>query len=159
MPLVKCLYCGEQFDRNKEEWVKPTTNRYAHKKCYENKDALIQEKEDFFATAKKILGTTYNYNKIKNQSSKFLQEGKTYKELSQTLDYFYNIKGNDAQKACGGIGIIPHVYEEAMTYFQEKDKKANRKIEKDTSEPNIKKVIIKRHGFQKMADINYFHLE
>lgn len=30
---VKCYYCGEYFDANKEECGKVNANRYAHKKC------------------------------------------------------------------------------------------------------------------------------
>lgn len=159
MALVKCLYCGQQFNRDKEEWVKPRANRYAHKNCYENRDTVVKEKEDFFAFVKNILGTQYNYNKVNSQSNKYLKEGKTYKELEQTLDYFYNIKKNSIDNAQGGIGIIPYVYEEAMQYYSQKEELSNKVVEKDTTKPTIKDVKIKRYGFQKIADLNYFHLE
>ena len=32
--IVKCLYCGEQFDRNSEKYVKPSSTRYVHLECY-----------------------------------------------------------------------------------------------------------------------------
>ena len=31
--LVKCLYCGQQFDADKIAYVKPNNTRYAHKTC------------------------------------------------------------------------------------------------------------------------------
>jgi hypothetical protein len=31
--------------------------------------------------------------------------------------YFYEIKGNSIDKANGGIGIVPYVYEDAKKYF------------------------------------------
>ena len=43
--FVKCYYCGEKFDRDKEEWAKVTANRYAHKKCALTKEE-IQSQED-----------------------------------------------------------------------------------------------------------------
>ena len=32
--IVKCLYCGANFDREKEAYVQPKGRRYAHAKCY-----------------------------------------------------------------------------------------------------------------------------
>lgn len=45
--LVKCLYCQKTFDTNKEDFVKPTSNRYAHKECYEDhiKEQSEEEKD------------------------------------------------------------------------------------------------------------------
>lgn len=31
---VKCLYCNTSFDKHKELYVKPRSNRYAHAECY-----------------------------------------------------------------------------------------------------------------------------
>lgn len=36
---VKCFYCGQSFDRNFEQYVKPNSCRYAHATCY------LREKE------------------------------------------------------------------------------------------------------------------
>lgn len=33
---VKCLYCKEVFDRNKEPFAKVSSNRYAHEQCAKN---------------------------------------------------------------------------------------------------------------------------
>lgn len=41
MPLVKCLYCGRSFDRDKEPYVKPRSNRYAHASCAQEKDLEV----------------------------------------------------------------------------------------------------------------------
>lgn len=38
---VKCLYCGQQFDRDWEPFVKVTAQRYAHKECAENRGKEI----------------------------------------------------------------------------------------------------------------------
>lgn len=40
MATVKCLYCGESFDREKIAYVKPRSNRYAHASCYLRKKEI-----------------------------------------------------------------------------------------------------------------------
>lgn len=40
MATVKCKYCQQKFDREKEAYVKPSSNRYAHAKCYLRQKAL-----------------------------------------------------------------------------------------------------------------------
>ena len=35
---VTCKYCGEVFDKEREEWIKVST-RYAHKSCHEKAQA------------------------------------------------------------------------------------------------------------------------
>lgn len=49
--MVKCLYCGEQFDRMSEPNVK-IGRRYAHKACYEAQDQEVlkaeKDKSDFY---------------------------------------------------------------------------------------------------------------
>ena len=37
--------------------------------------------------------------------------------MLKTLIWFYEIKGNSVNKAQGGIGIIPFVYNDARNYF------------------------------------------
>lgn len=41
----------------------------------------------------------------------------TYTGMLKTLKYFYEVRGNSIEKAEGGIGIIPWVYDEAFTYW------------------------------------------
>ena len=37
--------------------------------------------------------------------------------MLKALTYFYEVKGNDIQKANGGIGIIPYCYNQAFEYY------------------------------------------
>ena len=37
--------------------------------------------------------------------------------MLKTLIWWYEIKGNSKEKANGGIGIIPFVYKDALTYY------------------------------------------
>lgn len=41
---VKCFYCGEFFDADKEPFEKPNCNRYAHQKCYQENLEKAREK-------------------------------------------------------------------------------------------------------------------
>ena len=37
--------------------------------------------------------------------------------MLKALVYFYEVKGNDVEKANGGIGIIPYCYKQAFDYY------------------------------------------
>lgn len=57
--------------------------------------------------------------RIPLQIQKYLQEHPeyTYSGIRRTLEYFYEVKHNSIEKANGGIGIVPWVYEEAKQYY------------------------------------------
>ena len=62
---VKCLYCGEQFDRDTEPTKQVSARRYAHIKCWEDHIAnMSQEERDieaFYDYTRKLFGEDYNY--------------------------------------------------------------------------------------------------
>lgn len=41
----------------------------------------------------------------------------TYSGILKSLTYFFQVKGNSIEKANGGIGIVPYVYEDARNYY------------------------------------------
>lgn len=85
--MVKCLYCGKNFDANAEEFVKPRANRYAHKECAEKEElrqGIIKQIHD---KMKHILGVNYNGQKIDKQIKRFVSEGKTENGILRTLEY------------------------------------------------------------------------
>ena len=45
----------------------------------------------------------------------------TAKGMYFALKYFYEIKKNDVTKSENGIGIIPHIYEDSSSYWQERE--------------------------------------
>jgi hypothetical protein len=47
----------------------------------------------------------------------------TVKGIFFALKYFYEIKGGDWNKGHGGIGIVPFIYNEACTYWYNREKK------------------------------------
>lgn len=121
--LVKCFYCGQTFDANEEEYVKPRANRYAHKACHESADSAKtkeeRDKELLFDYIKYLFKVNTVPIKIVKQLEKYTKENNyTYSGIYKTLKYFYEIKGNSIEKANGGIGIVPYQYQEAYIYWR-----------------------------------------
>lgn len=120
--MVKCYYCKEMFDANIEPYIKPSDRRYAHKACAEKaKNDENQEKEDKVKLEnyiKELFGITSLTPKIRMQMNAYRAKNYTYTGMLKTLKYFYEVKGGSIEKAEGGIGIIPWVYDEAFTYWR-----------------------------------------
>lgn len=119
--MVKCLYCGEQFDRLSEPNIK-LGRRYAHQKCYENQDAeVLKNQEDehkFWEYIKEIYGSDYNFISIKKQVESYIKEYNfTYSGMLKSLKWFYEVKGNSKESSNGRVGIIPYIYEDAKKYY------------------------------------------
>lgn len=119
--IVKCLYCGEQFDRLSVPNVK-IGRRYAHKSCYEGQDEeqlkKDKDKHDFFDYIKELYGSDYNYISISKQAENYIKQyGFTYSGMLKSLKWFYEVKGNSKESSNGRIGIIPYIYEEAKKYY------------------------------------------
>lgn len=159
MPMVKCYYCGKSFDRDKEPWEKPVKNRYAHKSCYDNKDDFLNGEDKILEKCKEIFKDDFNRVRIKGQIKKFLAEDRTIDGILKSLEYFYDVRGNDTSRSNGGIGIVPYVYDEALEYWSKKEERAKRVVEPDTTEPIIKKLQIKRERITKPINVNFFNLE
>ena len=69
--IVKCLYCGQSFDTNEEEYVKPNSRRYAHASCAHaheaNKSQEEKDKEALEAYIKELFGIACITPKINKQ--------------------------------------------------------------------------------------------
>ena len=119
--IVKCLYCGLQFDRLSEPNIK-IGRRYAHKSCYESQDAeelkKQKDKHDFFEYIKTIYGSDYNYISISKQAENYIKQYNfTYRGMLKSLKWFYEVKNGNKESSNGRIGIIPYVYEDAKKYY------------------------------------------
>lgn len=137
--IVHCRVCGLEFDRNDKnltegvDWVKPANRVYYHKACYDeykaNKDNVHSKMSDdawFEATWEfltKDLKAPVDYKKIRSQWNNFLKKKMTAKGIYFAVKYFYGVKGNDASKNEGGIGIVPHVYEDSRNYWQDREQR------------------------------------
>ena len=103
--MVKCLYCGKQFDRISEPNVK-IGRRYAHKACYEAQDdetiKTEKDKNDFYSKQAESYIKMYDF---------------TYSGMLKSLKWFYEVKHNDKDSSNGKIGIIPYIYKDAYDYY------------------------------------------
>lgn len=81
-----------------------------------------------------MFGETYINAKTNKQLKDYREQyNYTYSGIHKALVYFYEIKGNDKNKANGGIGIVPFVYRDAYNYYyalwEAKQKNEGKKIE------------------------------
>ena len=112
--IVTCIYCKKKFDRDKYPFVQISTRRYAHKECSEQENSRLKQEE----LVLKLLGEEYISPRVRKQINTYREEYQyTYSGIRKALVYFYEIKGNSAEKANGGIGIVPYVYKDAFNYY------------------------------------------
>lgn len=119
MAKVKCLICGNSFNREKEPNVK-IGNRYVHEKCLcETEEGHLLRLESYI---KGIMSLEKISPLIKRQIQRFHDEnGYSYNGILLTLKYFYEIKNGDPHRA-KGIGIVEYVYDEAKKYYEQVQK-------------------------------------
>lgn len=108
--MVKCSICGITFDANIEEYVKPNSRRYAHKKCSEDKEnnlaQIEKDKETLEQYIMKLFNITYIDPRIRKQIKQYIEEYHyTYSGIYKALVYHYEIKGGDVSKANQSIGM------------------------------------------------------
>jgi len=133
----KCPGCLLYFDRDKVEFVH-LKNRYWHKTCFDAQNAkLDQDDKDLKVLEEyimKLFKVEYIDARIRKQLKDMLANyGFTYSGIHKTLVYWYEVKKSSKEKANGGLGIVPFIYEPAKKYFytvfmareQNKDKDAN----------------------------------
>ena len=120
--LVKCLYCGQQFDREAEPTKQVSARRYAHLKCWEehylNLSKEEKDIEEFYNYTKELFKEDYNYILTKKLAERYVKENHyTYSGMLKTLKWYYEKMNNSIEKSNGSIGIIPYIYNQAMTYY------------------------------------------
>ena len=65
-----------------------------------------------------LFKTDYVDARIHKQIKQYREEyNYTYSGIRKALVYFFEIKGNSIEKANGGIGIVPYVYQQAYNYY------------------------------------------
>lgn len=121
--LVKCVYCQNHFDREKEETVSISARRYAHKSCHDAYGAKkTQEELDYEALEnyiKKLFNEPFVSAQVKKQIKDYRSEYQyTYTGILKTLIYWYEVKGNSIlDKNQYGIAIVPYIYKQASEYY------------------------------------------
>ena len=146
---VKCLYCGQIFDRDKVPFIQVSKRRYAHKECSMSEDEKkLQEnkdREELYDYIMKLFNISFVDPKIQKQIKKYIEENNyTYSGIKKALVYFFEIKGNSVEKANGGIGIVPYVYTQAYNYYYSLWLAQQKNEDKVVQEyiPKVKEIVI-----------------
>lgn len=148
---VTCAICKKRFDRDKYPAVLVSSRRYAHALCAgtlsEEEAKKEKEKADLEAYIIQLFNLEHMDGRITLQINRYLQEHPeyTYSGIKRTLEYFYKIKKNPIEKANGGIGIVPWVYEEAKRYYYNQWLLSQKNAEKNISDyiPKVIEIKIK----------------
>ncbi len=120
---VICSKCGKRFDRDKVQAVKTSARRYAHYECFPEGELVPLPKKDedlikLEEYVQKLLGKDYNKARVNKQIKEYVElNNYTYSGILKSLVYFYEVKGNNKEKANGGIGIVPFIYQDAYNYY------------------------------------------
>lgn len=159
--IVHCRVCKREIDRNVEvegkDWIMPTKNFFYCPKCYEDfgkkkesaKDDVHAEVDNdlWFAILYdylfKELRISLDMKKVTSQWKNFLKKYRA-KGMYFSMKYFYDVKKGDPKKT-DGIGIIPYIYDEACTYW------INREAEYNNVCARIEEQIVKREQQKKVV--------
>ena len=153
---VICVKCGKRFDRDKVPCHPSLSkkNRFEHDECpsEETKDEVTKDGDitdneviastDFVLSSPPKVDTSKkefadkltsffgrNTARAWQQAEKYRRElGYTYKGMAQALEYFYEIKENSIEKSCGGIGIVPYIYQEAIDFYKQIEEDRQRAV-------------------------------
>ena len=150
--IVKCVICGEQFNRDKIQAVKISARRYAHHACkpdgelvpLEEKDPDLVKLEEYI---KALMQEDFIGPRVRKQIKDFQEQySYSYSGMLKSLIYFYEVKGNSKANADKyGIGIIPYVYKDAYNYYYDLFLAKSRNDNKDITEvtSKVKEITIK----------------
>lgn len=121
---VKCYYCQHIFNRDKEPYIEVPNRykRYAHTACQARAEKQIEHNQEQLKELEDYIKKLFKYDKLPKRVQDQIKEyttknGYTYSGILGTLRYFFEIKGHTIEKANGGIGIVPYVYEDARNYW------------------------------------------
>ena len=145
---VACIYCKQEMSKKDDDCVLVSNGKYAHKACQEienKREKTDQEKLELYI--KELFNINYIEPRVKKQIKQYVDEyNYSYSGIMKTLKYFYEIKGNDIAKAHGGIGIVPHVYQNALNYYYQlwEMQEKNKNVQIELYIPKVKEVVIPR---------------
>ena len=149
--IVTCVYCKQKFDRDKFPFVQISQRRYAHQECSLTEEQKLnkeeQDKLDLENYILKLFKIDYIDARIRKQINQYREEyNYTYSGIRKALTYFYEVKGNSIEKANGGIGIVPYIYQHAYNYYLalwQAQQKNQDKVLHDYV-PKVKEIVIPR---------------
>lgn len=119
------------------------------------------EHKELLAVCRKYLGKNYYYRKVVDQIQEYTRDiGLTYDQLAAILEYWYVVKKSDPIKSGGGIGIVPHIYQEALQYWkEEKEYQEHVAKIKPYSVPEVEHVVAPSPYITKPKTLKMFELK
>ena len=125
--MKKCLYCNKMIDLDIDDAFKVGVGtRWAHKECYEKYFSADDQWIDKLYAVLKVAFGNYDFQKIERQRISYIKQGLTNKDIYNALNYWYIVKNKSIEKANGGIGIVPYIYEDANEYFKSIEKSSQK---------------------------------
>ena len=135
---VKCALCGLEIEKTEAIRYKAKNYHFDCEKKQEEKDNLYDYVCKLFSL--KAPGPRI-YSQLKQYSIQHPEY--TYKGIIQALEYFYVVQNKPKDKANGGIGIVPYVYDAAQEYYNKKEKRQERVAENIVNSLEAQPIIIK----------------
>lgn len=155
--LVKCFYCGQMFDREKESYTQPQSRRYAHKKCSDYADKIHQ------ITQSKL--KEYYIKPKVNKDIKSLCEQYSIEDIYGMVEYWFckkkHLKPIDPSLSGGGLGIIQYISPEYFSLKKKKEKNMKINLGKnieDYVDAEGSKVMFVLPPIRKPRGKNFFNL-
>lgn len=145
---VHCACCNKLMSKKDEDCIMIGNNKYVHLACKETEERREKtDKEKLEDYIKQLFDTDYVNPKVQRQIKQYTEEyNYTYSGIQKALCYFYEIKHGDLEKAGGGIGIVPHIYDRAYNYYFDlwQAQQRNKDVNLDLYTPKVKEIIIPR---------------
>lgn len=142
--LVKCKYCGEQFDINTIPFIYlEKSRRYVHKECPDGNSETIQREKDRDTLANYI--KTHLGQEIYGDPKTWVQLERYYKKdftpigIYNCLVYMLEIQHKSLKN--GNLGLIPYYYKDAQEYFEKIEKAKEVNEERIAESDNFYQVI------------------
>lgn len=144
--IVVCCVCKKNINKKIDPYKQLAKSQYAHLACAEleeKREKTDAEKLDIYIM--KLFDWDYVHPRVRKQINNFVEAYDfTYSGIQKSLEYFYVIKGNPIDKANGGIGIVPYVYQDAYRYYyaiwEARQKTQNIKVKRFV--PKVRELVI-----------------
>lgn len=137
--IVKCRLCKEQFNTDKiprEDWTLVGQRSYYHTSCYNEwvkaKQSVTSNVTDEEFWRESLIDYLYRDIKMQIDFSKLDSQWKAFtkperkmtpKGIYFAVRYYYDVIKGNAEKAQGGIGIVPNIYSDSAQYWVDLENK------------------------------------
>lgn len=115
--------------------------------------------KELLAVCRYYLGNHYYYKKVIDQIREYTNDiGLTFDDIAKIITYWYDVKKADPSRSGSGIGIVPHIYKEALEYWanQAKIDEAINNFDTSTLNNTPKQVSVKEAPWKKPQGVYRF---